>query len=225
MSPDVAQTLDVTYCVRMDRLLTTKSLGLRHRQAQQLRIEIAQAAVRCFLQAGFEQTTVNDIADECGVSRRTVFRHFATKEDILLAWPLASADTLRDEVKARPAGPKPMECLREILVAFAESSASRVPELYAIARLIQGTASLRGRSHEVTDAWQDAIRDGVVARNISDEPRATIMVVVAIATARLGARRWLEAGASRSLARFIDEAFDELLLMHPDHLNATSDER
>jgi AcrR family transcriptional regulator len=184
--------------------------SLRERQALQLRSEITRAAVERFLEVGFDGTTIDEIADDCGMSRRTVFRHYATKEDILLAWPLAEAQTLRVTIAARPATETPMRCLRAVLVDYAGTRLERLPRLVPIARLVQTTASLRARSHEVTDAWESALAEGLVARDPRDEVAVPLVVAVAMATARLGARRWLQAEANRPLSTFVDDAFDEL---------------
>lgn len=197
------------YYVPMSRPLPS-SLPLRERRAHQLRAEIANAAIARFLQSGFDGTTIDEIAEDCGMSRRTVFRHYSSKEDILLAWPVAEAETFHATVAARPRTETPMRCLRAALVDYARFRLDPLPRLVPIARLVQATANLRARSHEVTDAWERALTDGLVARNPVDEPVAPLVVAVAMATARLGAQRWLRADADSPLWTFVDEAFDEL---------------
>lgn len=60
--------------------------SLRERQNEATRREIAIAALKLFERQGFRGTTIDDIAREVGVSSRTVFRHFATKNDLILGW-------------------------------------------------------------------------------------------------------------------------------------------
>ncbi|MFM2282033.1 MAG: hypothetical protein RLZZ444_4264 [Pseudomonadota bacterium] len=199
--------------------------ALRERQAQQLRVEIARAAIARFIRAGFERTTIDEIAEDCGVSRRTVFRHFATKEDILLVWPLAWAEALGADVAARSDAEEPLTCLRTVLIEFIDKHAARLPELFAVIRLVQGTVSLRARSHEVTDTWERALTNGLMAHERQDAHLASMAVAVAMAAARLGCRRWLDANGKRPLAHDIDEAFRELPLIIPDRFSATSAEK
>lgn len=70
--------------------------SLRERQQEATRREIAAAALDLFESQGFRGTTIDDIAREAGVSARTVFRHFATKNDLLVGWLPDLAVALRD---------------------------------------------------------------------------------------------------------------------------------
>ena len=54
------------------------------RNKLQTRLSLVRAAIRLFRESGYEATTVDDIASAAGCSRRTFFRYFGTKEDVLL---------------------------------------------------------------------------------------------------------------------------------------------
>lgn len=60
-------------------------MDLRERNRSRTATEIADAAVRLFRTKGYDATTVADIADAAGVSVRTFFRYFPTKEDVVFA--------------------------------------------------------------------------------------------------------------------------------------------
>ena len=60
--------------------------GLRARKRRQTRQRLAETGLRLFLAQGYEATTLDQIAEAAGVSRRTIFHYFEQKEDILLAW-------------------------------------------------------------------------------------------------------------------------------------------
>ncbi len=56
-------------------------MGVRERRRQ----ELVDAARALFLERGFDQVMIDDIADECGVTRRTVYRYFPTRDHVALA--------------------------------------------------------------------------------------------------------------------------------------------
>jgi AcrR family transcriptional regulator len=58
-------------------------MGLRERKRQQIRRELIGAAMRLFEQRGYEQTTVAEIASAAGVSTKTFFNYFASKDEVL----------------------------------------------------------------------------------------------------------------------------------------------
>jgi AcrR family transcriptional regulator len=58
-------------------------MGLRERKRQQTRQELISAAMRLFGQKGYEQTTVAEIASAAGVSTKTFFNYFASKDEAL----------------------------------------------------------------------------------------------------------------------------------------------
>ena len=61
--------------------------NLTERRHEQTRTEIADAAVRLFLERGFTETTMDDVAAAAGVSRRTAYRHFPSKDDLVFEQP------------------------------------------------------------------------------------------------------------------------------------------
>jgi AcrR family transcriptional regulator len=58
-------------------------MGLRERKRQQTRQELITAAMRLFEEKGYEQTTVAEIASAAGVSTKTFFNYFASKDEVL----------------------------------------------------------------------------------------------------------------------------------------------
>src|SRR3712207_3620346 len=76
--------------------------GLRERTRRTVQAEIAAAAMRLFLDRGFEATTMEQIAAEVGISRRSLFRYFGTKEDIVLGDHAEQGRVVREALEARP---------------------------------------------------------------------------------------------------------------------------
>src|ERR671937_274110 len=87
--------------------------NLRARKKAHTRRAIQEAALRLFLDKGYEATTVQEIAAAAGVSHMTFFRYFPTKEDVVLA---DEYDSLIVELMAaRPAGEPALETIRHTL--------------------------------------------------------------------------------------------------------------
>jgi AcrR family transcriptional regulator len=63
--------------------VTVDEMGLRQRKRQQTRQELINAAMRLFAENGYEQTTVAEIASLAGVSTKTFFNYFASKDEVL----------------------------------------------------------------------------------------------------------------------------------------------
>jgi AcrR family transcriptional regulator len=96
--------------------------GLRERKKAATREALHRAAVRLASEHGFEHVTVEAIADEAGVSRRTFSNYFASKEEALFHGDARRARRLVDLVRAAPAGERPWVVLTraaEVLVVEA----------------------------------------------------------------------------------------------------------
>src|SRR5580704_15093977 len=91
----------------------SEPVGLRERKKARTRETIAATAIRMFLEAGFDQVSITDIAREADVSRRTLFAYFPTKEDLVLQRFADHEDEAARTGRARPAGQTPLEALRE----------------------------------------------------------------------------------------------------------------
>ena len=91
-----------------------KKSGLRERTRLAVAREITEAASALFIATGYETTTIDDIARAVGMSRRSVFRYFPTKEDIVLGKLNFLGEELLEGFRARPAEETVWESLRSI---------------------------------------------------------------------------------------------------------------
>src|SRR5271168_4647963 len=91
-------------------------MGLRERKKVRLRETIAATAIRMFLEAGFDQVSITEIAQEADVSRRTLFAYFPTKEDLVLQRFADHEDESARSVRARRSDQPPLDALREALL-------------------------------------------------------------------------------------------------------------
>ena len=93
--------------------------GLRERKKQETREALTRAALELFAERGYDETTLAEIAEAAGVSTRTIFAYFPSKEDILFATTEAMCDALGDALRERPEGTDALTALREFILASA----------------------------------------------------------------------------------------------------------
>src|SRR3954469_25579191 len=89
--------------------------GLREANKARTRLAISNTATRLFIERGFENVTVAEIAEAAQVSVKTVFNYFSTKEDLFFDRADAIRDAILDAVALRPPGTPMVEALRAVL--------------------------------------------------------------------------------------------------------------
>lgn len=89
--------------------------GARALARERLRSTVAETAQRLFQEIGFDRVTTAEVAAACGISQRTLFRHFATKEDFVFSWLDGYIGLICDRIRKRPGGEPPIEVLRRAL--------------------------------------------------------------------------------------------------------------
>ncbi|GIH14526.1 TetR/AcrR family transcriptional regulator [Rugosimonospora africana] len=93
--------------------------GRREQHKLVTRQALQDAALRMFEQHGYAATTVRDIATAAGVTERTFFRYFPSKEDLVLGEIVDLIPVLQEQVRARPAGESPYTAVLHAVLAIA----------------------------------------------------------------------------------------------------------
>ncbi len=201
----------------MGRMESPAPLDRRERRKRQTRRALQAAAVRLFAERGFEATTIEDITDAVDVGRRTFFRYYATKEDVLLPHNPDVLDRLRAALVARPAE-EPIEAsLRAVMEAIlgAEQYAPEEKrELILLrAELMATTPSLVARSLELQAAWEAVIAEAIAVRRGVDaatDVRSRLLAAGVVATLRVALDVWVARGGTMDLATLVAEGLDAL---------------
>jgi AcrR family transcriptional regulator len=136
-------------------------MGLRESKKLQTRQAIAATAMRLFVLRGFDRVTVGEIAREAGVSEKTVFNYFPTKEDIFFDEVPERLEALTDAVRGRGPGQSLVAAMHELHAKQCGRLAS--PGFAQFARTIAESAALQAKETEVmaqfTDHLAATIRD------------------------------------------------------------------
>ncbi len=130
-------------------------MGLRETKKLQTRQAIAAAAMRLFVTRGFDHVSVGEIARGAGVSEKTVFNYFPTKEDIFFDEVPERLDALADAVRNRQPGQSLVEALHELHAQQCGRLAS--PGFAHFARTIAGSAALQAKEIEVMAQFSDRL--------------------------------------------------------------------
>ena len=173
--------------------------------------DIEQAAFRLFAERGFEATTLDDIARAVGVSRRTLFRYFDSKNDIPWGQFDRTLEHFRTLLDAMPEDLPLSEAVFRGVVAFNEFPDDAEPPHRERMRLILGTPTLQAHSVLRYGQWRAVIGD-YVARRTGTAPDALLPQTVghvALALALTAYERWLSE-AGRTVPDLLRESLAEL---------------
>jgi AcrR family transcriptional regulator len=99
--------------------MTEPATGLRARKKRETREALTRAGLELFVERGYDETTLAEIADSAGVSTRTIFAYFASKEDILFSTLQTMREALAQALADRPAGTDALAALREFILSSA----------------------------------------------------------------------------------------------------------
>src|SRR5438445_5057457 len=116
--------------------------GLRERRKRLTAAELEAAALRLFGERGFDSVTVDDMAAQADVSRRTFFRYFASKEDVLLSDHPRRLAHLRRALAGRPENESALTALRQAILSMAGGYEEERQRLLDRARIMAQTPSL-----------------------------------------------------------------------------------
>jgi AcrR family transcriptional regulator len=139
-------------------------VGLRELTRASVRDQIAEQALLLFDEKGFDATTVDDIAAAVGISARSFFRYFPTKEDAVIRDPSALAGVIRDAAAARPADESAWVALRRALDPFDVTDRADITRALRHMRVMMSTASLRARNVEKHIVWAVTLEPVIIER-------------------------------------------------------------
>ena len=152
----------------------------RGRPPSTSRESVERAALQLFARRGFEQTTVEDIAAELGVGRRTVFRYFRSKNDIVWGDFDRVLQRLRDELAGQREGLEMIDALAAAAVASNRYPPEQLPELRTRLTLITSVPALQAHSALRYADWRRVVAEFVAQRR-GERPEDLVPQTVAFA--------------------------------------------
>jgi AcrR family transcriptional regulator len=188
--------------------------GLRERNRKRTMAGLEETALRLFAERGYECVTIDDIAAEAEVSRRTFFRYFPTKEDVLFGNGTRDLERLREAMAEQPAGETPLTALRRalgVIVLGYEQDRERLLRRWGV---MAATPSLQARNvaqqRWAEQALTDLVAEWLGTDSGGDDLRPAIVAATALAATRVALTTWLAGGGQRHLPSLVAEALDLL---------------
>ncbi len=186
---------------------------LRNKKREQVRLHLEDAAALLFREKGFEETTVHEIADAAGVSARTLFRYFATKEDLVFEQFSPYLAALRGYIRVRPLQESDYEALKQALIEFGAFIEGHKAQTLAAVDLIERSPALRARrADEIRSRWIPELMECLQARHHRSEPRLRLRLIASTGWGVFSAAfdEWRVAGGEPRLPGVIGLSFDVL---------------
>lgn len=195
----------------MTTLTRSRGADLRGRRKARLRQSVQSEALHLFAIQGYEATTVEQIAEAADISPSTFFRHFPTKEDVVLTDDYDPVLTIL--IEQRPADESPIEALRRSVPGWIAYLLS-VDEGESLARfkLILSAPALRGRMWDA-QLEQARVLAEVLARRAGKDPQDFTVQVAASACLSVmltAVAAWVNSDGAADLAGLIDTGLEAL---------------
>lgn len=180
------------------------------------------AALRLVDAHGLDGVTTDEIAQAAGVSTRTFFNYFPTKESALVGVDSELADEVLAAIVARPAEESPLTAVRQAYLEFAAVTAAD-RDLWALRiQVVRANPGLGAQVFGHTTTWDRRVTAAIAERTGRDQhhdPYPALVATVANAARRSAVHAWAGSDSDTPLAEAIAAAFDLLAagLPEPEH--------
>ena len=186
--------------------------SLQHQKQDLVRGAIWDAAVTLFVARGFDRTTVDDIARAAGVSKRSFFRYFSSKNDLMGHGIITYGNMITEAIRASARSATPFEVMRQTVREVAICGAAH-PRVRKIAQIAGTSVAAReaqlSRLADVEDRVADAyrIRWQTVA---GDDLTPRLLAELTLSVLDVTFREWLKQD-QQDIEPTIDRVFATLL--------------
>lgn len=170
---------------------------------------LVKAALELFDQQGYAETTVAQIAQSAGLTKRTFFRYFADKREVLFNGSDELAERWTSAIEAAAADARPMTAVMAGLDEIAQFFADRHPFVRTRARVIAANPELQERELIKLQSLAGVIQTALVNRGASVNA-APLASQAGITVFHVAFSRWVEQDDPASLGQLIAESLEDL---------------
>lgn len=185
--------------------------SLRERKHQLVRRELEDAAWDLFLSVGFDKATIEAISLKAGVSRRTFFRYFESKEELLAASVQDFGDRIAEGFKEKPQTMDPFDALAQAMHAAVCEELKDEHQPREMLGLIFEDPSLRGRFLWAMSRWIPPLGEELARRKVyrGDRARCELAAALYCTAFDQAHMQWFRYGG-RTLQAHVKRAFRHL---------------
>jgi AcrR family transcriptional regulator len=185
-----------------------KENGLRARKRRETRQRIAEAGLKLFVRKGYEATTLEAIAAAAGISARTFFYYFKTKDEVLQFWQGSGfVEALGPAMRKASTRQAPLDAVRRCLLKLV--SRYETKNSVVVDRILQSTEALRTRKHAKSIEMEETLFAALCELWPQPEQRPSLRMtaMISIGAMRLAMEAWRRDNGTRSLAKYLRDSF------------------
>jgi AcrR family transcriptional regulator len=170
---------------------------------------LEQAAMELYVERGFEQTTVAEIAKRAGLTERTFFRHFADKREVLFWGSATLQEHLVNAVASTPDSAPPIDAIAAAIEVAGVLLQERRDGARQRQTIIAANPELQERELIKLASLASALAGALRRRGVS-EPAASLTAEAGIAVFKIAFGIWIDEASEQDLPQVIKESLDEL---------------
>ena len=184
--------------------------GLRAAHKERTRTALVGAALRQFADRGYSAVTVEDICAEAGVSPRTFFRYFATKEHVLAAPVTAVLETLGESLAAQPDSVTAWTALRRASLDAVDRVDGQAAVFLRAGQVIRDNPAALATNAEALMVWEQRMHTQIQRRlgATDDSLHPRLLLGTAMLAFRVALDRWADQKGVGPARAVLEEALD-----------------
>ncbi len=167
-------------------------MSLREHNRRVRREALVASAARLFEDDGYEGTTVDRVAEDAGLSRRTFFRYFSSKEDVAFPDHVERLSFFEDALQGD--GPA-WDRVRTAFVALGRQLSDERERVLRQQRIIESSPTLVAADRTRDRQWDDVVADAL----LPEYADADVLASALMGAIRANLRRWFAADGSTDL--------------------------
>ena len=173
------------------------------------RQRLEEAAFALFVEKGYDETTVAEIATRAGLTERTFFRHFTDKREVLFGGAAVLEGIVVAAIADAPPGATPIDAVASALDVAAAVFEARRQVAPVRQQIIQANAELRERELIKLARLSAAMAEALRARGVG-EPAASLSAEAGITVLKVAFERWIAGRTKPGLAALFQETLADL---------------